>query len=83
MSVPGDEAMLCFLLSKSQVYLTLRGKVGLIDVKMKTMVAHNRSIFGLDNLFELFFFKVSSPCRSWFVGFYVFKTKIFCVIRGC
>ena len=36
-SVLGDEAML-YLSSKSQVYLTPRGKM--IDVKIRTMVAH-------------------------------------------
>ena len=39
------------------------------------MVAHNRSIFGLDHMFELFLFKV--PPTPLVCGFYTFKTKIY------
>ena len=52
-SVPGDEVMLFLLPSKSQVHLTPRGKkIALIEVKIRTMVAHDRSLFGFDNMFE-------------------------------
>ena len=52
-SVPGDEVMLCFLPSKSQVHLTPREKkIALIEVKIRTMVAHDRSIIGFDNMSE-------------------------------
>ena len=47
---------------------------------MKTIVAHNRSIFGLGIMFELFLFQVF-PMQKLICGFYIFKTKICAIDR--